>query len=165
MEANGEKLFINLNYVDFNTGFQGSLSHALAPAEYAEIVQVFLDHLRDKYAIKPNSLEIVLEPDNTTSWRGTQIGQGAAAAGSRSTSSGYGSGDHRSLQCQPRQRDRVFRRHGPSAEGALDHMKAVSYHRYGSTDYRALQTAAKARGRQNGNVSRSTGVSISCSKI
>lgn len=76
VEANGEKLFINLNYVDFRPlEFRGNVSHALEPAEYAELIDAAFVHLRDKYGIVPDALEIILEPDNSEHWRGRQIGE------------------------------------------------------------------------------------------
>lgn len=76
VEANGERLFINLNYVDFGqTELKGNVSHALAPAEYAELIEAAFVHLKDKYGIVPDALEIILEPDNSDHWRGRQIGE------------------------------------------------------------------------------------------
>src|SRR4030095_1244962 len=44
VEANGEKLYINVCYVDFNSGNQGALRHGTTPAEYGELVTAFFDH-------------------------------------------------------------------------------------------------------------------------
>ena len=90
VEANGEKLFINLCYVDFKgTGSQGSFSHALDAEEYAELITATFDRLAEKYGITPDALEITLEPENSVHWRGKQIGTGLVAAAARLKQSGY----------------------------------------------------------------------------
>ncbi len=91
VEANGEKLFINLCYVDFKGrgGSQGSLSHALAADEYAELIAASFDRLSSKYGIVPDALEVILEPDNSVDWRGEQIGNGLMAASRRLEVSGF----------------------------------------------------------------------------
>ena len=90
VEANGEKLFVNLNYVDFGqTELKGNLSHALDPAEYAELIHATFLHLREKYGLVPDALEIILEPDNTDHWRGRQIGEAILAASARLKAAGF----------------------------------------------------------------------------
>ncbi len=84
VEANGEKLFINLNYVDFSqTELKGNLSHARNPAEYAELIHAAFVHLKSKYGLVPDAFEIILEPDNTEHWRGRQIGEAIRAVSAR----------------------------------------------------------------------------------
>ncbi len=90
VEANGEKLFVNLNYVDFGqTELKGTLSHALEPAEYAELIHAAFVHLKEKYDLVPDALEIILEPDNTEHWRGRQIGEAIRAASARLKAAGF----------------------------------------------------------------------------
>ncbi len=90
LAAKGEKLFINFNFVDFNPqGSAGNLNHATSPDEYAEFILAVFDHLKAKYNIKPDALEIMLEPDTTSSWLGAQVGQAIAAAGARLQTAGY----------------------------------------------------------------------------
>ena len=51
---------------------------------------VFFDHLKTKYGITPDALEIVLEPENTSDWNdGAQVGPGAVAAAARLEAAGY----------------------------------------------------------------------------
>lgn len=84
VEANGEKLVINLNYVDFaQTELKGNLSHARSPAEYAELIHGAFVHLKSKYGLVPDALEIILEPDNTEHWRGRQIGEAIRTVSAR----------------------------------------------------------------------------------
>lgn len=88
MEANGERLFVNLCFVDFSSA-GSNIEHALAPDEYAELtLQTFL-HLKNKFGIVPDALEIILEPDNTEHWRGRQIGLAIVAAMDRLRRAGF----------------------------------------------------------------------------
>jgi hypothetical protein len=86
VEARGERLWINICYVDFKANVaagatvQGNLSHARNPREYAEFILVYLRHMRDKYGLVPDSLEIVLEPDGTADWRGREVGRAMITA-------------------------------------------------------------------------------------
>lgn len=90
LEARGEKLFINLTYVDFGqTELKGRLSHAKNAEEYAELIGVAFDHLHHRYDIVPDALEIVLEPDNSDDWRGHEIGVAMVAAAKRLRELGY----------------------------------------------------------------------------
>jgi MYXO-CTERM domain-containing protein len=149
LEARGEKLFVNLNYVDFNTGNQGSMSHATAPSEYAEIVKVYADRLRDKYGIRIDNLEIILEPDNTQGWTGARIGQGAAAAGMRLASAGY-TFQIAAPSCADPSSALTYLDAVTAVTGATQYLTMLSYHRYGSTDYATLPAAAKARNMMTG---------------
>jgi hypothetical protein len=79
LAARSERLFINLCYVDFSSGNQGALAQAESAEEYAELIDAAFRHLRDKYGLTPDSLEIILEPENTLKWRGQQIGRAVVA--------------------------------------------------------------------------------------
>jgi O-glycosyl hydrolase len=90
VEANGEKIFINLTYVDFKgTKEKGNISHARQPEEYAELIAVAFEHLKKAHGIVPDALEIILEPDNTDHWRGPQIGAGIVAVVRRLNQAGF----------------------------------------------------------------------------
>lgn len=85
VEARGEKLYINLNYVDFGVS---EFEHRNHPEEYAEFVLATFLHLRDKYGWTPDALEVVLEAD-IARWSGPQVGQAIAAAGDRLKANGF----------------------------------------------------------------------------
>ncbi|MEO8454929.1 MAG: glycoside hydrolase family 30 beta sandwich domain-containing protein [Sphingomicrobium sp.] len=86
----GERLHINLCYVDFRPeGSTGNIEHALAPAEYAELILAAFDHLKQGFGITPDSFEIVLEPEKTDHWRGQQIGRALVAVAARLRAAGY----------------------------------------------------------------------------
>jgi O-glycosyl hydrolase len=90
LEAQGEKLFVNFNYVDFGqTQLKGSLSHARQPAEYAELIHAAFVHLRGKYGLVPDALEIILEPDNSDEWGGRQIGEAIRSVSARLKADGF----------------------------------------------------------------------------
>ena len=90
LRARGETLIVNLCYVDFNNGeTQGSLSHARNPDEYAELIHETFRHLQDKYGFAPDSFELVLEPENTLSWRGRTLGHALPVLAARLAASGF----------------------------------------------------------------------------
>lgn len=89
LAAKGERLWVNLNVVDFGGGDSGDLDVATAPEEYAELVLEALKHLKSKYALTPDSLEIILEPDNGPTWTGAQIGAAIKAVESRLAAAGF----------------------------------------------------------------------------
>ena len=88
LEARGEKLYINLNYVAFTDTIDMAPCQGLTylqddPEEYAELVLATVDHLDTTYGIVPDSWEILLEPDNVREWDGRLIGQSIVAAAAR----------------------------------------------------------------------------------
>lgn len=131
MAARGERLRINVNYVDFEEAEDGTLSHAKNPEEFAEFVLVFFERLRDRYGVVPDSFEIVLEPDNTRDWRGRHIGQALLAVERRLAANGFepeliapsAAGMMRAI---PYFNDLV------EVPGALEALDVLSYHRYGT---------------------------------
>ncbi len=92
LKAKGEKLYINLCFVDFDKGKnQTHYNHAQNPEEYAELVSQVFIHLKTKYGIVPDGLEVILEPDHTARWKhsGRLLGEAAAAAMKRLTPLGF----------------------------------------------------------------------------
>lgn len=95
LEARGERLQINVCYVDFRSNasagrtLQGNLSHAHDPSEFAEFVLVYFRHLREKYGLSPDSFELVLEPENTADWRGREIGRALVVVSDRLRENGF----------------------------------------------------------------------------
>jgi hypothetical protein len=89
LEARGERLIVNLCYVDFKwSKLQGSLSHARRPEEYAELVDAAIDRLSRKYGIAPDFVEIILEPDNARDWSGEAIGDALVSLDARLSARG-----------------------------------------------------------------------------
>ncbi len=151
LEARGEKLHVNVNYTDFQwdaTIVQGSLSHANAPAEFAEFVHTSFVRLRDRYGIVPDAFEVILEPDNTAGWRAANIGRGLIAATDRLRASGF--------------TPEVIAPSNSTMDGAISYFDAMmavpgvasrvgsfAYHRYGterSSDVATIRARAQAAG-------------------
>lgn len=88
LAARGERLFITLCFVDFNKGNLGALQYSAKPQEYAELIAAAFDHLREKYGLTPDALEIVLEPENSGAWRAERIAPAARAAMKRLAAKG-----------------------------------------------------------------------------
>ncbi|MDB4975072.1 MAG: hypothetical protein JWN48_3413 [Myxococcaceae bacterium] len=150
VEANGEKLYVSVCYVDFRwTPLQGSLHHGSNAEEYAELVLVFFNHLRDKYGITPDALEIILEPENTNDWNGTGIGRAAVAAARRLQAAGYkpdiiAPSTTSAGNAVPYFNDAI------AVPGASSVISMLSYHRYSSGDYAGIRQAAAAHGMKTG---------------
>ena len=86
----GERLHINLCYVDFSPeGNKGDVDHAAEPAEYAELILAAFDHLKTEFGNHADLFEIVLEPEKSDDWRGQQIGRALVAVATRLRAAGY----------------------------------------------------------------------------
>jgi hypothetical protein len=143
LAARGERLFVNLNYTNFD-----EKPHAhRTPDEYAELMLVTFEHLRDRWGWTPDAIEMVLEPDNA-GWSAAQIGAAMVAAGDRLRAAGFepefiapSNADMRgaieffdALIAQPR---------------VKEYLSELSYHRYrGASD--ANLRAIGSRARQHG---------------
>ncbi len=86
LAARGEQLYVNLDYVAFNTS-SGHLHSN--PAEYAELMLATFQHIQSRYGFVPDAIEIILEPDNGTFFTGALIGQAIAATGARLAAAGF----------------------------------------------------------------------------
>ncbi|HEV8247489.1 MAG TPA: hypothetical protein VGP93_17050 [Polyangiaceae bacterium] len=157
VEANGEQLYVNLCHVDFNwQALHGNFELALNPDEYAELTQVFFEHLRDKYGVIPDGLEIILEPENTDAWRGTQIGQAIVAVTSRLSAAGFNPeiaapSTAFAPDTLPYFSDIL------AVPGAVEAMTTLSYHRYTPGDYAAIFSAADSHGLVTGMLENTDG--------
>lgn len=147
LEANGEKLFVNLCYVDFgSTDLKGNIQHALQPEEYAELIHAAFVHLKQRYDLTPDAFEIILEPDNSDHWRGREIGLGMVAAAKRLKEAGFSpkfiAPSTAAAIAAPRYIDEML-----AVPGTADIVSTFSYHRYDTlTAAHALpQILARAR--------------------
>ena len=127
--ANGEKLYVNLNYVDFGGPIKSGLSHAQNPEEYAELIHATFEHLKRRYGLTPDALEIVLEPENTDHWRGRQIGEAMVAVAKRLKPAGFSpemiAPSTTAASAAPRYFDEMIK-----VPGAANLISELSYHRY-----------------------------------
>lgn len=126
LEARGEALYLNLNYVAFSQD-QGSAQ--LDPAEYAELMLVVFKHLQDTYGFTPDAIELILEPDNNTPWTGARIGQAMVATATRLAAAGFHpdfiAPSVMNLGAVPGFFDPMVQ-----IPGALGAVREISYHRY-----------------------------------
>jgi hypothetical protein len=125
LAARGERLTVNLNYVSFT----GPTFHTTTPSEYAEFLLAVFDRLQSKYGWVPDAVEVMLEPDHTPQWTGTQVGQAMVAAGARLAAAGYtpefiGPSVMSMANAVP------FLDAIAAVPGALTYWREISYHRY-----------------------------------
>lgn len=134
LAARGEKLYLNLNYVDFA---DSAFEHRSAPEEYAEFLLATFLHMRDKYGFTPDAVEMVLEPDNTP-WRGTDIGNSMVATGNRLRANGFNP-DFVAPSCTNMFNSLPYFDQMIQIPGVAQFITEVSYHRYGGASDTALQ--------------------------
>ena len=84
LRARGESLWVNVEYV----GGRNPV-HATNPEEYAELVLATFEHLRDRFGLTPNSLEIINEPNMRGTWTPEQVARSLVAAQSRLAKAGF----------------------------------------------------------------------------
>jgi hypothetical protein len=148
LEADGDKLYVNVNYVAFTGQItDGSYIHN-DPAEYAEFVLATYLHLQEKYGWVPDSWEVILEPDNVSQWNGTLVGQAIVAAAARLKAAGFEpvfiAPSTTNMGNAITYFDRMV-----EVPGAVEFLRELSYHRYGGVSRQNLQTIA-ARAQQFG---------------
>lgn len=145
LAARGERLYVNLNYVSFNGG---GLVHGSA-AEYGEFLLAAFQHLRDRYNLVPDAVEVILEPDNGTIWTsGTLVGQRLKAAGDRLAAAGFNP-EFIGPSVTNMANTLLYLDAMVQVPGVLTYLKEVAYHRYGGVSDANL-AAIKARASQYG---------------
>ena len=148
MEANGDKLCVNVNYV----AFTGQITHGIYihndPAEYAEFVLATYLHLQEKYGWVPDLWEVILEPDNVSQWNGKLIGQAIVAAAERLRAAGFEPAfvapSNTNMTNAVQYFDQMI-----AVPGVLPVLREFAYHRYGGVSLESLRAIA-ARGKQYG---------------
>ena len=150
LEARGERLFVNLNYVAFLAQCDPAPAYAHAnPEEYAEFILAAFLHLRKEYGLVPDVVEVILEPDKSGGpWNGTLIARAIVATAARLAAEGFhplyvapstsGMGDAAPFI------DEMYR-----VPGVQPLLYELAYHRYGGVsddNLRALAERAAAHG-------------------
>jgi len=149
LEAQGESLVLSLNYTAFlnQCNPQPPYPHANAE-EYAEFILAVVLHLQQKYALVPNVVEVILEPDNTgasSPWNGEAIGRAIVATGQRLSAAGF----HPKFTAPSTENmgaavayfDALIR-----VPGVLPFLGEIAYHRYGGvSDANLVALADRAR--------------------
>ncbi|MFN0109132.1 MAG: hypothetical protein ACKVZH_09805 [Blastocatellia bacterium] len=143
LAARGEKLYLNLNYVDFTAS---SFEHKNAPEEYGEFMLATFLHLRDKYGFVPDAVEIILEPDTGADWNATQTGNCLVAAGNRLRANGFNP-DFVAPSCTNMFNSLTYFDQLIQIPGITQFISEVSYHRYAGATDQALRAFA-SRGAQ-----------------
>jgi hypothetical protein len=154
LEAQGESLVLSLTYIAFISQCNPLPPYPhVDPAEYAEFILAAFLHLQQKYALVPNNVEVLLEPDNTgaaSPWNGngTAIGQAIVATGQRLAAAGFHPKftvpSTKSLTTAITYFDDLIK-----VPGVLPFIGEIAYHRYGGVSDANLVALAD-RGRANG---------------
>jgi len=136
VEANGDRFYYNLCYVDF--GDQSDFNHIDDPEEYAEYLTYAWSYIDENYGFVPNGLEVILEPDNTALWNANVIPPIIAAVGQRMDAMGYDpeiiAPSLKSLLGIPNYFNAIA-----ANPTALSYLDVLSYHRYGGNTNIAAQ--------------------------
>lgn len=150
LEARGERLIVNLCFVDFKwSKLKGSLSHADKPEDYAELVEAAFLHLQTKYDLTPDYFEVILEPDNTDRWTGEAMAEGLVAVDARLSARGV---RPRYIAPSTAQASRAAAYLDALARNskALSLVDVVSYHRYDGPRADAALAGIKSRAARAG---------------
>lgn len=125
LERRGERLFINVNYVNFGKSGFAQFNDA---EEYAEFVLANYLHMKEKYGFVPDAWEVALEPDNT-SFSGRKMGEAIVAAARRLRAQGFKPSfiapSTTKASNAPLYFDEIV-----SVSGAVEEISEISYHRY-----------------------------------
>jgi len=143
LEARGERLFVNLNYVAFLRQCPPPVYVHAQPAEYAEFILATFLHLRDRFGFVPDAVEIILEPDNVAVWSGgALIGQAIVATADRLAGAGlrpiFVAPSTKALSQGIQYLDEIYR-----VPGVQPLVKELSYHRYGGASEADLTLLAR----------------------
>lgn len=149
LAARGEKLFLNLNYIDFLKGRGASdIRHKTNAEEYAEFMQAAFLHMRQKYDLVPDAIEVILEPDNRTGWTGTDIGRAIVATAKR-----LGKNNFNPTFIAPSTTNAanttVFIDEIADVPGAMQFISEFSYHRYCCASEKVLRQIAERAEKYN----------------
>jgi hypothetical protein len=148
LAAQGEQLYLNVNYTDFGDPPTSNFQHRDNPAEYAEFVLATYRHLQSKYGFVPDCWEVMLEPDNDTGWTATQMGQVIAAAGDRLAAAGF-TPRFVAPSVEKAPEAYYYLNDIVAVPGAQRYLREVSYHRYQNVDNQQLATL-RVRAKQLG---------------
>lgn len=132
--ARGERLWINVNYVDFGTS---AFEHKNFPAEYAEFVLATYQHMQASFGFVPDSWEVALEPD-ASEWSASQVAAAIKAAGDKLVANGFTPSftapSVMSASNAPGYIDQISQ-----TNGAMSYVSEFSYHRYTGASTSILQ--------------------------
>ncbi len=142
LEERGETLYLNLNFVDFGDDQDSSnIEHSKNPDEYAELILAAYQHIKNKYGLVPDAVEVILEPDNNTGWTGTDIGKALVA-----TAKKLEANDFKPAFIVPSTTNAanapIYIDEIAKVAGAMKYISEFSYHRYCCASDEVLQRIA-----------------------
>lgn len=142
LENRNEKLYLNLNFVDFDKD-RGVSSFRFKdnPEEYAELILAAYQHMQSKFGFVPDAVEVILEPDNNTGWTGTKIGQAIVATAKRLKENNFKPAfiapSTTNADNAPIYIDEIA-----AVPNAMQFITEFSYHRYTGRDDKTIQKIA-----------------------
>ncbi len=137
LAARGERLVVNLCYVAFG---DGRTIH-MQPEEYAELMLAAFQHLKDRYGLVPDLIEVMLEPDLDRGWTGRDMGLAMVATARRLNAAGFRPG-FVVPSVTNMSHALPFLHEILKVEGTAPLIREVSYHRYEGTSPRTLAAIA-----------------------
>jgi hypothetical protein len=147
MQDRGERLYINLTYVAFVEQCNNLNYIHANPAEYAEFMLAAFTHLRDRWGIVPDGLEVILEPDNSD-WDGTDIGRAIVQTAARLEAAGFRP-EFIGPSTTSMARAITFFDDMIRVQGVSQYLKEISYHRYTGVSTSNLQQLATRAAQHN----------------
>jgi len=153
-QARGSALKINLNYVAFTSQMGGAACPAglqyehTTPAEYAEFMSAVFVHMQQKYSFVPDYIEVILEPDNTTYWRGKPIGDSIVATAQKLQALGFSPKFIAPSVTNMSNGVTYFDAMASQSPAALPYLTELSYHRYAGSE--SAVTTLLSRANQHG---------------
>ncbi len=142
IEARGERLIVNLLYVDFGSS---TFEHADHPEEYAEFILAAFKHMESTYGFVPDGLEVKLEPDHKKGgWKdgGVKIAKALLAAGKRLEASGYTPEFIAPSTVSMGNASTYFDTMITTEPEVLTYIDEISYHRYSGVSAGSLRAIA-----------------------
>ena len=148
LEAKGERLYVSLIGVDFNSSSPGNFEFALNAAAYANFIKAYATRLKTKYGVTLDAFEITCEPENTRYWRGKEIGKAAVALDGMFKGAGFANVKLIAPSVTFAYNALPYMNEVSTIPGAIQALDTIAYHRYNPGDYAAISAYAKANGLQ-----------------
>jgi hypothetical protein len=149
MMRSGVRPLINLCYVSFVGPVSPDQYVHDDPREYGEFIEAAWRHLDRTYGWVPDSLEIMLEPDNVRQWSGTLIGQAIVEVARRLSAAGFAVPRFVAPSNTNMTKAIAYFDAAMRVDGVRGLLSEFSYHRYGGVSRSrliAIQSRARTRG-------------------
>ncbi len=135
LAALGRKLYLNVNYTAFTANCGPVALVHQTPAEYAEFALATFQHLQQKYALVPDSWEMILEPDKGSGTPflgdGELIARALVATSARLAAAGFHPAFVAPSAMQAASSPRMYATM-QTVVGAPGLVAELAYHRYGT---------------------------------